>query len=55
MVANALNSNLNVCDYPELDEGDKISEGINYLPHPRTKANPNARGGAINIEPHAPT
>ena len=55
MVAHALSSNLNVCDYPELAVRDESVDGINYLPRARTKANPNARGGAITIEPHAPS
>lgn len=55
MVAHALNSNFNVCDYPELDGHDQATEDIDYLPRARTKANPSARGGAITIEPHAPT
>jgi hypothetical protein len=28
---------------------------IEYLPLPRTRANPNARGGAITVQPKAPT
>jgi hypothetical protein len=55
MVAHAMNSNLNVCDYPELAGREKPVDGIDYLPRARTKANPNARGGAITIEPHAPS
>lgn len=50
-----MNSNLNVCDYPELAGREKPVDGIDYLPRARTKANPNARGGAITIEPHAPS
>lgn len=35
--------------------GAENEKEINYLPMPRSKDNPNARGGAINILPKAPT
>ena len=35
--------------------GADIGAEIQYLPMPRTRANPNARGGAIAILPKAPT
>ena len=38
------------------DDKDQGAEGTktDYLPLPRTKDNPFARGGAINIQPQAP-
>lgn len=35
--------------------GGDIGGEVKYLPMPRTRANPNARGGAIAILPKAPT
>ena len=40
-------------DDPLTGEG-REKGGIAYLPSPRSKANPNARGGAIQIQPQAP-
>ena len=38
---------------------DYVTDGerkeIDYLPEPRMKTNPNARGGSIKVEAHAPT
>ena len=57
-VVQAVNSQLNICEYPELPQAKEQSaegQGMEYLPHARTRANPNARGGAIIVEPHAPS
>ena len=40
----------------DIDNAEEGQDGVNteYLPLPRTKDNPNARGGAINVQPQAP-
>lgn len=36
------------------DEMRNVKKETNYLPLPRSKANPNAKGGSIKVEPIAP-
>lgn len=39
---------------PDSPHGGKRDKTTEYLPLPRTKENPNARGGAIMVQPRAP-
>ena len=66
MVAHTMQSTFLVCDYgiDVRDSTDKTTlqnetpipgGGVDYLPIPRDKTNPHARGGAIAIQPEAPS
>jgi len=56
----ALAKRLAAAAFPAYDSDDPLTgeapvqDGIAYLPSPRSKDNPNARGGAIQIQPLAP-
>jgi hypothetical protein len=57
MVNNRLATAVFDLDSDLSDPHTKLSENkeVQYLPMARTKKNPNSRGGAINIQPKAPT
>lgn len=60
MVSHSMMNAFDVCDYPEPPKkknakGELVDGEIDYIPKPRDKQNPNARGGAIYILAEAPS